>query len=144
MGIISNWFSGSSTAGKVESKQPAGPPAAASSSKPNVWRSVFDPGSNPNIDKVGSSYYDTVHKAEDKKGSTWEHILKAEDFKRRSFSDIDRNNDGYVDAKDLAAILPPSAKTVDTSTLIAEVKPAVPGRLSRAEYQQALDKYFLA
>lgn len=37
--------------------------------------------------------------AGDKKGSTWEHILKADDFKRRSFSDIDRNNDGFVDAK---------------------------------------------
>jgi len=61
MGILSGWFSSSSSsAGKVESnKQPAGPAAA---SKPNVWRSVFDPGSNPNIDKVGSSYYDTVHK----------------------------------------------------------------------------------
>jgi len=143
MGILSGWFSSSSSsAGKVESnKQPAGPAAA---SKPNVWRSVFDPGSNPNIDKVGSSYYDTVHKASDKKGSTWEHILKADDFKRRSFSDIDRNNDGFVDAKELAAIVPPSVKTVDTSTLIEEVKPAVPGRLSRAEYQQALDKYFLA
>lgn len=35
----------------------------------------------------------------DKAGSTWEHILKAEDFKRRSFSDIDRNKDGFVDAK---------------------------------------------
>jgi hypothetical protein len=23
---------------------------------------VFDPGSNPNIDRVGSAYYDTVHK----------------------------------------------------------------------------------
>jgi hypothetical protein len=32
-------------------------------------------------------------------GSTWEQILKAQDFKRRSFSDIDRNQDGYVDAK---------------------------------------------
>jgi hypothetical protein len=60
MGIISNWFSGSSSgAGKIETKQ-SGP--AAASNKPNVWRSVFDPGSNPNIDRVGSNYYDTVHK----------------------------------------------------------------------------------
>jgi hypothetical protein len=28
--------------------------------KPNVWRSVFDPGSNPNTKNVGASYYDTV------------------------------------------------------------------------------------
>lgn len=26
-------------------------------------------------------------------------ILKAQDFKRRSFSDIDNDKDGYVDAK---------------------------------------------
>jgi hypothetical protein len=32
-------------------------------------------------------------------GSTWEQILKAQDFKRRSFSDIDRDRDGFVDAK---------------------------------------------
>lgn len=64
MGIFSNMFSSSSSsssAGKIESnKQSVGP--AAASNKPNVWRSVFDPGSNPNIDRVGSAYYDTVHK----------------------------------------------------------------------------------
>lgn len=30
--------------------------------------------------------------------STWEMILKAEDFRRRSFGDLDKNKDGYVDA----------------------------------------------
>jgi hypothetical protein len=142
MGIISNWFSGSSSgAGKIETKQ-SGP--AAASNKPNVWRSVFDPGSNPNIDRVGSNYYDTVHKDGDKAGSTWEHILKAEDFKRRSFSDIDRNQDGFVDAKELAAIVPPSVKTVDPAVLIQEAKPATQGKLTRKEFNDALDKYFLA
>jgi hypothetical protein len=38
-------------------------------------------------------------------GTTWEQILKAQDFKRRSFSDIDRNQDGYVDAKVRCAVL---------------------------------------
>lgn len=38
-------------------------------------------------------------------GSTWEQILKAQDFKRRSFSDIDRNQDGYVDANVCCAVL---------------------------------------
>lgn len=63
MGLLSGWFSSSSSAGKIEqpSKQAASGPAAAAG-KPNVWRSVFDPGSNPNIDRVGSAYYDTVHK----------------------------------------------------------------------------------
>lgn len=65
MGIFSNWFSGSSSsAGKIETIKTAsaGPAAASGTGKPNVWRSVFDPGSNPNIDRVGSAYYDTVHK----------------------------------------------------------------------------------
>lgn len=37
----------------------------------------------------------------DPKGAptTWDMILKAQDFKRRSFSDLDRDKDGYVDAK---------------------------------------------
>jgi hypothetical protein len=30
--------------------------------------------------------------------STWEMILKAEDFRRRSFGDLDKNKDGFVDA----------------------------------------------
>lgn len=152
MGIFSNWFGSSSAsssggAGKIEAPRNAqGPPAAAGgSAKSNVWRSVFDPGSNPNIDKVGSSYYDTVHKPDDKSGSTWEQILRAQDFKRRSFSDIDRDKDGYVDAKELAAILPPSVvPAVDTSKLLQEVKPEIPGKMSRKEYQAVLDKYFLA
>jgi hypothetical protein len=225
MGLLSGWFSSSSSAGKIEqpSKQAASSGPAAAAGKPNVWRSVFDPGSNPNIDRVGSAYYDTVHKVglgvqqqesmaqsgprthwagrggtashlvksqpprltvrqhpcnaavarapphapllsshlphapaahgqgvvwqhlgadpplaflpllpcplsvpahthhntatspvytptqtqpTDKasSGSTWEQILKAEDFKRRSFSDIDRNQDGFVDAKVCACV----------------------------------------
>lgn len=64
MGLLSGWFSSSSSAGKIEqpSKQAASSGPAAAAGKPNVWRSVFDPGSNPNIDRVGSAYYDTVHK----------------------------------------------------------------------------------
>jgi hypothetical protein len=147
MGLLSGWFGSSSgSAGKIEqpSKQSDGP--AAASGKPNVWRSVFDPGSNPNIDRVGSAYYDTVHKEGDKAGSgtTWEQILKAQDFKRRSFSDIDRNQDGYVDAKELASIVPPSMKTIDTAALIQEAKPSVQGKLTRKEFNDVLDKYFLA
>jgi hypothetical protein len=149
MGIFSNWFSGSSSsAGKIETTKTAsaGPAAASGTGKPNVWRSVFDPGSNPNIDRVGSAYYDTVHKDGDKagSGSTWEQILKAQDFKRRSFSDIDRDRDGFVDAKELAAILPPSAKAVDTAALIKEAQPATQGKLTRKEFNDVLDKYFLA
>jgi hypothetical protein len=151
MGIFSGWFSGSSSsAGKIETQKlagsSAGPAAASGAGKPNVWRSVFDPGSNPNIDRVGSAYYDTVHKDGDKAGagSTWEQILKAQDFKRRSFSDIDRDKDGFVDAKELAAILPPSAKAVDPAALIQEAKPATQGKLSRKEFNDVLDKYFLA
>jgi hypothetical protein len=144
MGLLSGWFSSSSSgsAGQIESnKQPSGPAAA---SKPNVWRSVFDPGSNPNIDRVGSAYYDTVHKPDDKAGSTWEHILMAQDFWRRSFSDIDMDKDGFVDAKELAAMIPPSVEKVDTAALINEAKPAVPGKLSRKEFTAVLDRYFLA
>jgi hypothetical protein len=147
MGLLSNWFGSSSSAGKIEqpSKQASSGPAAAAG-KPNVWRSVFDPGSNPNIDRVGSAYYDTVHKPSDKasSGSTWEQIIKSEDFKRRSFSDIDRNQDGFVDAKELASIVPPSMKAIDTAALIEEAKPSTQGRLSRKEFNDVLDKYFLA
>lgn len=60
MGILSNFFGTSSAASKQPSS-PQGPPAAAGQrSQGNVWRSVFDPGSNPNISKVGSEYYDNV------------------------------------------------------------------------------------
>lgn len=159
MGLLSGWFSssssssppaGGSTAGQLAATQPAPATKGASSSsgpaaaKKNVWRSVFDPGSNPNIDRVGSAYYDTVPKGGDTT-STWEQILRAQDYQRRSFSDIDRNKDGYVDAHELKAALPPSVQAAaDTAALIKEVKPATEGRLTRKEYNDALDKYFLA
>lgn len=136
MGILSTLF-GSSSAGAASG------PHAQPAVKRNVWRSVFDPGSNPNIDRVGSNYYDTV--SDPKAPSTWEMILKAEDFKRRSFSDIDRDKDGYVDAQELAAVIPPSMKAgVDASTLLKEARPATEGKLTRKEFSEVLDKYFLA
>eukprot|EP00878_Enallax_costatus_P002784 GHUV01002975.1.p2 GENE.GHUV01002975.1~~GHUV01002975.1.p2 ORF type:complete len:109 (+),score=11.31 GHUV01002975.1:126-452(+) len=93
MGILSGWFGSSHE--HTEQTSSKGPAAA---SKPNVWRSVFDPGSNPNIDRQGSAFYDKVA---DPKSSptTWDMILKAQDFRRRSFSDLDSDKDGYVDAK---------------------------------------------
>lgn len=156
MGLLSGWFSssrsspasaGGSTAGQLAAAEPkpsSGPPAAAAAKK-NVWRSVFDPGSNPNIDRVGSAYYDTVPQTGEAT-STWEQILRAQDYKRRSFSDIDRNKDGYVDAQELKAALPPSVKAgADTAAaLIQQAKPATEGKLTRKEYHDALDKYFLA
>lgn len=43
--------------------------------------------------------------------------------------------------QELAAILPPSvAPAVDTSKLLQEVKPEIPGKMSRKEYQAVLDK----
>uniref|UniRef100_A0A383WDD3 EF-hand domain-containing protein n=1 Tax=Tetradesmus obliquus TaxID=3088 RepID=A0A383WDD3_TETOB len=154
MGIISNWFGGSSTA----AAQPkTNGPAAATSSKPNVWRSVFDPGSNPNIDRQGSNYYDTV-KDPKSSPSTWEMILKAEDFRRRSFGDLDKDKDGYVDAAELKAVVPPSmadkelkavvppsmADKVDTAALISQAGATSQGKLTRKEFNEVLDKYFLA
>lgn len=51
MGFIRDWWNGTT----------AGAPGDRSGSKTQqVWRSTFDPGSNPNIGKVGSSYYDKV------------------------------------------------------------------------------------
>jgi hypothetical protein len=141
MGIISNLFGGSSTA----AAQPkANGPAAATSTKPNVWRSVFDPGSNPNIDRQGSNYYDTV-KDPKSSPSTWEMILKAEDFRRRSFGDLDKNKDGFVDATELKAVVPPSmADKVDTASLISQAGASSQGKLTRKEFNEVLDKYFLA
>lgn len=141
MGIISNWF-GSGSSASAQASPPSNGPAAAS--KPNVWRSVFDPGSNPNIDRQGSNYYDKVHDSKSSL-STWDQILKAQDFKRRSFSDLDRDKDGFVDAKELTAAMPPSMKDkVDTAELIKQAKPSSDGRLTRKEFNEVLDKYFLA
>lgn len=55
MGILSGWFGSGQSHSAEATTSPKGPAAA---SKPNVWRSVFDPGSNPNIDRQGSNYYD--------------------------------------------------------------------------------------
>eukprot|EP00877_Chromochloris_zofingiensis_P002620 jgi/Chrzof1/12359/Cz06g31230.t1 len=95
MGFIRDWWNGTT----------AGAPGDRSGSKTQqVWRSTFDPGSNPNIGKVGSSYYD---KPEDK-SSVWDQILKHEDFKQRSFSDIDTNKDGYITREELQKAVGPN------------------------------------
>ena len=57
------------------------------------------PGSNPNIDNVGNNFYDTVGPNPKAALSTWDQVLRAQDYKRRSFSSMDSNGDGYVDAK---------------------------------------------
>lgn len=57
------------------------------------------PGSNPNIDNVGNKFYDTVGPNPKAALSTWDQVLRAQDYKRRSFSSMDSNGDGYVDAK---------------------------------------------
>lgn len=140
MGILSGWFGSGQSHSAEATTSPKGPAAA---SKPNVWRSVFDPGSNPNIDRQGSNYYDK--KDPNSNLTTWDMILKAQDFKRRSFSDLDRDKDGYVDAKELTAAMPPSMKDkVNTSDLIQQAKPSTQGKLTRREFNEVLDKYFLA
>jgi hypothetical protein len=142
MGILSGWFGLGSTSSAEATSSPKGPAAA---SKPNVWRSVFDPGSNPNIDRQGSNFYDKVHDAKGTAPTTWDMILKAQDFRRKSFSDLDRDKDGFVDAKELSLAMPPSMQgKVDTASLISQVKPGQEGKLTRKEFNEVLDKYFLA
>eukprot|EP00879_Flechtneria_rotunda_P000403 GHRR01000497.1.p1 GENE.GHRR01000497.1~~GHRR01000497.1.p1 ORF type:complete len:145 (+),score=28.68 GHRR01000497.1:203-637(+) len=144
MGFLSGWFSSPESA--PGNTTTSGPPAASQqhSATQKVWRSVFDPGSNPNIDRVGSSYYDTVKDGKSS-GTTWDMILKAQDYSRKSFSDLDRDKNGFVDAKELKAAMPPSLKDkVDTDSLIKQAKPSQEGRLTRKEFNEVLDKYFLA
>jgi Ca2+-binding EF-hand superfamily protein len=72
-------------------------------------------------------------------------ILKAEDFRRRSFGDLDKNKDGFVDATELKAVVPPSmADKVDTASLISQAGASSQGKLTRKEFNEVLDKYFLA
>ena len=72
MGILSGWFS--SNDAHTEQTSPKGPAAA---SKPNVWRSVFDPGSNPNIGRQGSAFYDKVAVSEPSCKCIWYHVETA-------------------------------------------------------------------
>lgn len=42
------------------------------------------------------------------KSSVWDQILKHEDFKQRSFSDIDTNKDGYITREELQKAVGPN------------------------------------
>lgn len=132
MGIM-DWWSGRSDAGSSDQTK-----KSSSSATQNVWRGVFNPGSNPNVKNVGSSYYDTV-KDKGSDPSTWDMILRSEETRRKSFSDLDTEQKGFIVKQDLEKVAGPK---VDIGAIFAEADTNRDGKIDRKEFNAVLDKYF--
>ena len=112
-----------------------------SSKTQETWRSVFDPGSNPNVMAGTRDYYDHV-KDPANEPSMWDMILKSEALKRTSFSALDRDGDGRVSRNELAAALAPAgfdARAVDRA--MAEANAGQHG-LDRQQFAKVMDRHF--
>jgi hypothetical protein len=87
----------------VSSQEQHKSPAPSTGAKGGtVWRSVFNPGSNPATKNAGTEYFDRVDDSKPKM-TTWDHIIMAE--RKKAFDSLDKTADGYIDAADLTATL---------------------------------------
>lgn len=138
-GWLSGLFGGSSGSAGGGPEADAPRRASLSGSAEQTWRKLYSPGSLPEDKQTGANYYDNVSNKE-KEPSMWEMILKSEEFKRKSFSDVDTNKDGKIDHKELAAAVKNPA--VDTAKLMKEADTNRDGVIDRHEYRTVVDKYF--
>ncbi|KAK9806722.1 hypothetical protein WJX72_000570 [[Myrmecia] bisecta] len=98
----------------------------------DVWRSVFNPGSNANIGKVGADYYDRVDDSK-RQPTTWEYIIRAE--RKKAFDSLDKSADGFIDADDLVAVL---GHSHDAERLIKEADKNGDGKIDYKEFCELL------
>jgi hypothetical protein len=112
------------------------PRTNVASPRTNVWQDVFNPGKNFSNKMADRSYYDNV---DDKKvaPSTWEYILHAENLKRLSFAGLDKDGDGFIDAKELRTALGPQA---NVQHLIEQADRNGDGKIDFYEFQELLRK----
>lgn len=130
---MSSWFSGLfGNRSNDDAKR------SYSASAEDTWRKLYAPGTNPNLDKQGSNYYDTASKTDP---TTWDMILKSESLRKKSFSDLDKNQDGFIDKQELTDALKTIPKA-DAGRLIREADTNNDGKIDRKEYRKVLDKYF--
>jgi hypothetical protein len=71
--------------------------------------------------------------------STWDMILKGEEARRKSFSDLDRDQKGYIDQTDLQKA---AGQGLDIAHIFAEADANRDGKIDRREFNAVLDKYF--
>jgi len=116
-------------------KSPISPKYGTSpSAKSNVWQNTFNPGRNynPNYKSVGNQYYDHVP---DKTGENtiWQNVVKGERLK--IFHQFDKDNDGFLSAKDLELSLGHGA---DVQQMIAAADKNGDGKIDYAEFVEML------
>lgn len=112
---------------------------AGTPKKDNPWRRLYDPGTPPNPRAVeGAGYYDTV---KDKAApSVWDCVLQSEEFRRRSFSDIDKDQDGLISQSELQAAVGPSGPPA--AALIRAADREGKGAINRAEFDAVMRTHF--
>ena len=102
--------------------------------KANVWESVFNPGRNYNMEgRVGASQFDNPDSPGGRSTTVWDEILKAETV--RSFSDLDKDGDGFITASELRQAL---GKDVSVDALIQQADRNGDGKIDYQEFSDLL------
>jgi hypothetical protein len=111
-----------------------GPNKPPNRRKANVWESVFNPGRNYNMEgRVGASQFDNPDSPGGRSTTVWDEILKAETV--RSFSDLDKDGDGFITASELRQAL---GKDVSIDALIKEADKNGDGKIDYQEFSDLL------
>ncbi|KIY99070.1 hypothetical protein MNEG_8891 [Monoraphidium neglectum] len=132
MGLISWMWGSSSSPGSSDTGAP-------NSRTDNPWRRLYDPGTAPNAAATQTTqYYDTVQGPGSP--SVWDHVLKSESFRRKSFDDIDTDQDGFIDVAELRRAVGPSGP--DASQLLREADKEGRGKISRRDFDAVMKGHF--
>lgn len=111
-----------------------GPNKPPNRRKANVWESVFNPGRNYNMEgRVGASQFDNPDSPGGRSTTVWDEILKAETV--RSFSDLDKDGDGFITTSELRQAL---GKDVSIDALIKEADKNGDGKIDYQEFSDLL------
>merc|ERR1712072_1161351 len=111
-----------------------GPNKPPNRRKANVWESVFNPGRNYNMEgRVGASQFYNPDSPGGRSTTVWDEILKAETV--RSFSDLDKDGDGFITASELRQAL---GKDVSIDALIKEADKNGDGKIDYQEFSDLL------
>lgn len=124
--IFSRRDSYDSETGSPTSPQPVASPKSQGA---NVWQGVFNPGRNysDRAQRTSRDYFDSG------KATVWDQYVKSQTLQRLSFSDLDKDGDGYLNANDLQQHF---GRDANVDRMIQAADKDKDGRISLAEFRE--------
>jgi len=111
-------------------------PLAAHGGAKDSWSYAMR-STNQTMRGVGASKFDNVYSSSP---TTWDYVLKSDGMRymthREKFNALDKNGDGFIDAKELRDVLGASKHDIDS--LISQADKAGNGKIDYAEFSSVL------